>query len=281
MSPELSHLFIYPIKSCGGISLSEATVTRKGLLGDRVYMLVDGAGRFVTGRQEPRLVTVSLKSLGEDFVASADGHSELNLALAPGPEADPLRFSASIWDDTVSAFAHEEGSAWFSDFLKRPVNLVFIDPAKPRAVTGVGGKSGDEVSLADGYPLLLCNRSSLNDLNERLEYPLSMTRFRPNVVVENVLAFDEDTYGHVRLGSLLLHAPKLCSRCVFTTVDPITAEKGPEPLRTLSGYRKWDRAVWFGANLIPREEGVLHVGDQMTVTERKLHPAALSQTQNP
>jgi uncharacterized protein YcbX len=272
MSPLIEQLLIYPIKSCAGVALSEAQVAKTGLVGDRIYMLVDEDGLFVTGRQEPRLVSVELTQAEDSFVARSAGQSQLHLEARPNPRETHPPVTARIWRDQVKAFAHPEGSKWFSSLLQRRVRLVYRDPASQRTLSGVGGRPGDEMSLADGYPLLLCAASSLCDLNARLIVPLTMARFRPNVVIAGSPAYDEDTYQHVTLGELSFLAPKLCDRCVFTTVDPSTSQKSKEPLRTLSTYRKWDHAVWFGTNLIPQTGGLVRTGDALRVLGRGADP---------
>jgi uncharacterized protein YcbX len=130
------------------------------------------------------------------------------------------------------------------------------------------GQVGDEVSFADGFPLLLISEASLADLNGRLETPVSMRRFRPNLVVDGERAYAEDQWRRIRVGDVEFEGAKNCSRCVFTTIDPDTGVKDPtrEPLRTLGGYRRKPQGgVYFGQNLIPRSGGAIHVGDRVEI----------------
>jgi uncharacterized protein YcbX len=128
-------------------------------------------------------------------------------------------------------------------------------------------RPGDVVSFADGYPFLVISEASLSDLNSRLETPLVMERFRPNIVVSGVPAYAEDTFRHVRFGEVGFRAVKRCDRCSVTTIDPETGARGKEPLRTLATYRREDGKVWFGMNLIHDAEGTLSVGDLVHETD--------------
>jgi uncharacterized protein YcbX len=238
-------------------------------------MLVDEEGRFITGRAEPNLVLVRPEASDNDdaFLVNAPDRAPFLLPRKP-QERDGIQVSlpAQIWKDKVQTLRHDEGSAWFSDYLKRNVTLCFLHPGAPRQVTHPDALPEDVVSLADGFPLLLTAESSLDDLNQRLPSPISMQRFRPNVVLSGSSAYDEDTYAQLSIGDLHFRAPKLCDRCVFITVDPNTGEKTPEPLKTLAGYRRWDKAVWFGTNLLPDSTGTLSVGDAVQVVQRRPHP---------
>jgi uncharacterized protein YcbX len=120
------------------------------------------------------------------------------------------------------------------------------------------------VSFADGYPFLVISEASLADLNRRLDAPLEMERFRPNIVVSGVDEFAEDLWREVTFGSIAFRGAKRCSRCVVTTIDPATGTKNKEPLRTLASYRRWDKQVWFGMNFIADGTGSLRVGDAIS-----------------
>lgn len=286
MPPTVASLVVYPIKSCGGLELSQCEVLPTGLRGDRLYMLVDENGRFITGRAEPRLVLVR-PTAGEDsttFRFEAPALSPLHLPKAPHEsDGSQVPTNAQIWKDSVPVLRHDEGSAWFCDYLKRRVTLCFLKPQVPRQVTHQDAQPGDIVSLADGFPLLLTAQASLDDLNQRLPSPISMRRFRPNVVLVGAPPYDEDSYTKLSIGELEFRAPKLCDRCVFITVDPDTGERTPEPLKTLAKYRRWNKAVWFGTNLLPDKTGRLSVGDVLQVLKRRPppapHPTASSSSQ--
>jgi uncharacterized protein YcbX len=169
-----------------------------------------------------------------------------------------------VWQDRVMACAHPDGSAWFSQFLGAPHELVYMTDAEQRPVNPARARAGDIVSFADGYPFLLISEASLADLNARLQKPIGMERFRPNIVISGTEPFAEDDYAEVSLGAITFRGVKRCDRCVVTTIDPLTGEAGKEPLRTLAQYRLEDQRVWFGMNLIHDGDGVLRVGDPVT-----------------
>lgn len=259
----LSGIFVYPIKGCAGVSLAEAELARRGLDGDRRYMLVDHHGVFITQREAPRLCLVSTALSGSHISLSSRGCPELVVERAPearGLESRPYR----VWDHAGHALRHPEGSRWFSELLGDEVSLLYMPETEHRPVNPKRARPGDVVSFADAYPLLLVSEASLADLNQRLEAPLEMRRFRPNLVVSGGEPYAEDALRTLRIGEVSLRAVKRCERCVVTTIDPDTALRGPEPLRTLSRYRREDGKVWFGMNLIHDGPGRLRVGDAVS-----------------
>jgi len=259
---EVSALHVYPIKSCRGIRVQEWPVVARGFVADRRWMLVDRAGSFVTQRERSRLALVDTALQGDQLRVTATGHTELVLPLSH--EAGEAR-AVRIWNDVAVALVHELGSAWFSDFLEAPHELVYMPEGHHRQVDPARAKPGEIVSFADAYPFLLISEASLLDLNSRLERKITMDRFRPNIVIRGTQPYAEDDFAQVRIGQLAFRGPKRCDRCVITTIDPLSAEQGKEPLRTLAKYRLADNKVWFGMNLIHDAVGVLRVGDSVEV----------------
>jgi len=257
----LSGLFVYPIKACGGIALDHADVVERGLACDRRYMLVDRTGTFITQREVPRLCLAKTAFGRDSIVVSTPGAAPLELPRALGAEADFERHVYQVWDSFGSALRHPEGSRWFSEFLNDEVSLVYMPDAERREVNPSRARPGDIVSFADGYPLLLISEASLADLKARLDAPLQMRRFRPNLVISECEPYAEDAFTTLQIGGVAFRAVKRCDRCVVTTVDPDTGERGKEPLRTLSQYRLFEHKVWFGMNLIHDGSGTLRVGD--------------------
>jgi hypothetical protein len=265
---QVTELNIYPVKSTRRIALSESEVLPRGLPWDRRWMLVDASGKFITGRQHPGLATVQTE-IGDNVLhIHADGRDSLSLPLVP---RERRVVEVTVWKDSVDALlAGSEADAWFSDFLGLDCRLVQMTDDISRGVNPDYGRAGDQVSFADGFPLLLISEASLTDLNSRLDQPVEMRRFRPNLVIDGDLAYAEDGWRRIRVGAVEFEGVKNCSRCVFTTIDPDTGEKSPdmEPLRTLSSYRRRpEGGVYFGQNLIPRGAGVIRVGDSVTVLE--------------
>jgi uncharacterized protein YcbX len=255
------------VKSCRGIALDRATVERRGLAHDRRWMIVDSEGAFVTQRTEPRLARVAVALEGDALVLSAPHAPPLRLALALMPGTGRRR--VRVWRDDVDAVdCGPEASAWLSAWLGAPVALVFMPDDAERRANPSYAREGDLVSFADGFPLLVASSSSLDDLNARLAAPLPMDRFRPNVVVHGFPAWAEDSWTRVRLGGVPARVLKPCDRCVITTTDQRTGERGVEPLRTLATFRARENKVYFAQNAVPDALGTIAVGDPVTVLER-------------
>ena len=256
----VSTLTLHPVKGCAGIRVDSAEVTARGFANDRRFMVVDADGMFVTPRERPELLRVRT-ALGPDGIdLSARDLPPLRLPLRheTGPRRDVV-----VWRHQGSAVVHAEGSAWISSYLGGPHELVYMPDDERRPVSPDYGRPGDIVSFADGYPLLLVSQASLDDLNARLEQPIVMERFRPNIVVEGCPPFAEDGWPAFHIGGLAFRGPKRCSRCVVTTVDPATGVRGVEPLRTLATFRQQDGKVWFGMNVVPDGTGTVRVGDEL------------------
>jgi uncharacterized protein YcbX len=224
-------------------------------------MIVDAAGRFVSQRELPALSLVSTAFARGGIVLSREGREDflLPLSLSDGPAHD-----FSLWSDSGSALEHEAASSWMSATLERPLRVLYMPDTHQRPVNPARARPSDIVSFADAYPFLAISEASLADLNARLETPVGMDRFRPNIVVSGIAAYGEDSWQTLRLGAIGFRAPKRCDRCSVTTVDPASGVRGKEPLRTLAKYRQEDGKVWFGMNLIHDHEGVLAVGDRVS-----------------
>ncbi|MFC6669132.1 MOSC domain-containing protein [Marinobacterium aestuariivivens] len=262
---KLSALHIYPIKSTAGIGLERAFVERAGLTFDRRFVVADATGGFMTARRHPRLLQVRATPTADGLWLSAPEMPDLRLRYGQFP---PQYRSISVWRDHIdSQQCGDEADRWFSDYLGQDCRLQFFGPRSQRETDRL---PHSPVAFADGYPLLLISEGSLEDLNRRCPEPVSMARFRPNLVVSGTAPFAEDGWTRIRIGALELALVKPCSRCVMTTLDPASAERHPrqEPLRTLSGYRRdADGQVNFGQNLVPLGEGVLEVGMEVEILE--------------
>jgi len=270
----LSGLFLYPVKSLRGCAVASAEVDALGLVGDRRFLVVDPAGRFLTQRTLPRMALIGTALTAEMLTLSAPGALAIAVPRAPDPAA-PLR-RVSVWssEDLAAEDCGDAAAAWLGAFLETPCRLVRIGPAFDRPLRKPGkAQPGDVVAFADAYPFLAIGEATLGELNDRLvargEDALPMDRFRPNLVIAGSLPFAEDTWPRVRIGEIVLRAGGPCARCTVTTTDQQTAERGKEPLRTLATYRR-DAVdptdVNFGQNLIHEtKRGTLRIGDAVAV----------------
>jgi uncharacterized protein YcbX len=257
----LASIHVYPLKGARGIALDRSEVLRGGLRHDRRFMLVGADGAMITQREHPRLALVTTAIEHGALVLGAPSSSTVTVPREPtGP-----RRTARVWDDDVEAIVVEGlASELLATHLGIACSLVFMPPDGVRAVDPRYAAAGDRVGFADGFPVLLAASASLAELNARLQAPVPMDRFRPNLVVEGGEPFEEERHAHVRIGPLGFRMPKRCSRCSVTTVDQATAATGKEPLRTLATYRTVENKVYFAQNLIPDDEGVLELGDAVT-----------------
>lgn len=260
----LSEIWIYPVKSLGGIAVTTAAVRGKGLQHDRRWMLLDPHGVAMTQRMYPEMALFkSSLSDGNIRIAYTRNGSAIDSAmLTPDDSPRGTHIKASIWNDTVEVVeVNSRLSQWFSDLLHSPCKFVAFPENNPRKVDPRYSIHAEDVSLADAYPFLVIGQSSLDDLNKRLRQPVPMNRFRPNFVFTGGAPYQEDDWKNLSIGGLRFVAVKKSARCVLTTVDQNTAEKGKEPLHTLSAYRKVGSKVFFGHNLVGLDEGNVSVGD--------------------
>ena len=264
MQPTLVHINIFPVKSCAPLMVDHAVVESRGLRGDRRWMIVDAEGTFVSARTQPRLLLVRAVFAGDSLLLDAPGMPRLHLLAA----ADKTAATVTLWADVVAGMpARDDADAWISSYLGFPARFVFMAEACVRPIDAAYAKPGDEVSFADGFPLLLISQAALDHLNGRLASPLPMLRFRPSIVVANTAAHAEDGWQAIRIGEVAFDVVKPCVRCVLTTVDPATGTFDPtgEPLRTLVSYRRGAKGVTFGQNLIPRGQGKIRIGDPVSI----------------
>jgi uncharacterized protein YcbX len=276
-TPRLSALHIYPVKSVRGRAPKEVGVELWGLAGDRRWMVVDAAGRFVTQRERPELALVEAEPTYDGGLRLGGPGREV--LTVPMPVTAPLSGATvpvTVWGDKVEAVpAGDAAAAWLSAYLGTEVALVYLDdPARRRPVDPEFALPGDSVTFADGFPLLLTTTASLDALNALIargdrsaEGPLPMDRFRPNAVIDGTEAWAEDGWRRIRIGDVTFRVVKPCGRCVITTTDQRTGERGREPLRTLARHRRVGGQLVFGQNLIPEHPGTLRVGDALFVMD--------------
>lgn len=267
MQPQVTALYYYPVKSCGGIALKQGTIGPRGFVEDRAWMIVDRKGKFLTQREHPRLSLIRPEPLDGCLILKAPGAPDLRVPVARENSSRKV----TIWRDTCAAVDQgDEAAEWLREHLGVKCRLVRMHTEHTRGVDPRYARTNrDQVSFQDGYPFLLASQSSLDDLNSRMEMQLPMNRFRPNIVVSGFEPFAEDSWETVRIGEVTFDVVKPCSRCVTTTVDQQTARKGREPLVTLSKYRRVEKKVLFAQNLIHRTTGIVRVGDAVEVLSYK------------
>jgi uncharacterized protein len=268
VTPRLTRITVYPIKSARGIPVEQWELDEFGLTLDRRWMVVDAGGQFISQRDYPRLALVIPSVADGRLRVDAPGRPTLEIPVHP---SSTVFTRVTIWNDTCeAAWAGEAAARWFSELLGCAASLVHMPAQTMREANLVYAPSGTRVSFADAYPILLISEESLADLNARLPEPLPMNRFRPNLVVSGWGApYGEDSWAELRVGEVAFGVVKACARCVTTTTDQATAERGVEPLATLARYRRVPRGVLFGQNLIQRGHGAVAVGDSVRILSRR------------
>lgn len=281
MSLILAALHRYPIKSCSGEVVESVEVGPRGGRGDREFLVTDAAeGAFLTQREHPRLALVtprvspytspivsereSVREGGADGavqVLSLDAPEMPHLAV--NVRGDGARRTVIVWSDRCRAVDQgDEVADWFSNYLGRPARLArMADDFTRRVDSRYATSPTDQVGFADGYPFLIISEESLADLNRRLDPPLPMNRFRPNLVIRGEEPFVEDRLEAFRIGGVIFRVVKPCARCVITTTDQSTARVGAEPLATLARFRRVGHKILFGQNLTHEGTGTIRVGD--------------------
>jgi uncharacterized protein YcbX len=262
----VTRLAVYPVKGLGGQLLEEVEVQERGFAWDRRWMLVGEDHRFLSQRQLPKMATIKAGVKPGELVLT---HRNSQITVPIKPPATASKIQATVWNDQVEAVLLPDLGQWFSDILNHRCDLVFMPETTRRAVNPAFARAGDIVGFADAYPVLLIGEASVGDLNARLSEPVPIDRFRPNIVVSSLEPFIEDQWGELEVGSALLCGTKACDRCSVPTVDQLTGEStGPEPIRTLSSYRRIGKGVYLGQNLTVRRMGRIALDDIVSVRSK-------------
>jgi len=263
----LSRLFVHPVKSMRGLQLSHAQVTASGLAFDRLFMLTDPQGMFITARQYPQLVQFTPALLPDGLLINSPDGETISMRFRDFSQPGA---TTEVWGNQfTSLIAPDAVNQWLSRYLNRDVQLRWVGEEPTRRVK----KHADvPLSFADGFPYLLMNEASMRDLQNRCPSSVKLEQFRPNLVVSGVEAYAEDSWQTIRVGDVIFDLVKPCSRCVLTTVSTERGRKHPrgEPLKTLQGYRTADNGdVDFGQNMIARNTGMIRAGDSIQVLATK------------
>ncbi|MHB1327529.1 MAG: MOSC domain-containing protein [Gemmatimonadales bacterium] len=266
----IASLHIYPLKGGRGLSLDQVELDHFGPRDDRRWMVIEPDGTFITQREIPTLCQVGAVPSSGAVTFSAPNVQPLTV---PRPEAGSPTRQVTIWDDqTDGVDLGQTAAQWISQVLGTSLRLVYIPDDGLRRTDPEYDPIGARVSFADGYPILAISEASLDDLNRRLEAPLPMNRFRPNLVIRGSSAFAEDHWRAFSVSGVRFEGLKLCARCPVTATDQDTGARGKEPLRALAGFRKRTKGVMFGMNVAHRGRGTIKVGDLITVEQAGTAP---------
>ncbi|MBK8621961.1 MAG: MOSC domain-containing protein [Saprospiraceae bacterium] len=254
-------LYIYPVKSLGGSYKTTWKATPSGFEYDRTWMLIDKNNRFITQREFPQLSTFS-SDISEGQVHVFKGEEKF---FWETNRKEIKQLQTKVWDDIAYVQEVDKGvDRFFSDLLGAHVRLVKQSQKDERQHFDVKLNKNIPVSLADGYPYLCIGSRSMDILNSKLEFPVSIDRFRPNIVLETITAHEEDDYGKIIIGEVPFLNMKPCARCMVVNINQQTSKSEKEPLATLNAYRKTNNKIFFGTNLMCTEEGYISVGEKCT-----------------
>jgi uncharacterized protein YcbX len=284
---QLTGIGVHPVKSTAIRHVGRAAVTLTGLAGDRRWMVVDGDGELLSAREERRLFTIVADTPDTDPAqadalllrhrpvdGSAPASEPVRIPEPDGPPADLTMFGKPIRGVRADA----AGTAWVREVLGRhDLTLVWCDDPTRRVLNPAWARPGDHAAFPDSSPVSLVSAASVAQVAdwvvetclERGEEPVTITpdRFRPNLLVDGAEAFAEDGWRRIRVGECTFRLPAPIDRCVMTTIDPATLDKGPEPIRTLARHRRWDGATWLCVKAVPEALGVVRLGDEVEVLE--------------
>jgi len=264
----VSELYIYPVKSLGGIALNAATLTDRGFEYDRRWMLVDDNNNFISQREVAAMALLKVSLNEQGLLIRHTGKPDTSF-LIPFEPANIEPTMVTVWGDRCRAqLVSTEANDWFSEQLGMSCKLVYMPDNTQRRVDGRYAHNKEITSFSDGYPLMLIGQASLDDLNSRLQSPLPMNRFRPNIVFTGGDPFLEDSMKQFEINGVRFFGVKLCARCVITTIDQQTTEKAKEPLKTLSTYRSKNNKIYFGQNLLFHGSGTISIGDAITIHQQ-------------
>ncbi len=260
---KLQDIYIYPIKSCAGIRVKEWLVLEKGLQYDRQWMLVDQNQQFLSQRKLPKMALLNTRLTDQHLILSTPGFEDISLSLH---QTEGETLTVTIWKDQCQAnLVSAEVDEWLSDFLEMDCNLVYQPKQSIRQVDQKYAKPTDNVYFSDGFPFLIISENSLVELNSHMPYEISMSRFRPNLVISGSASYAEDFWREISIGEINFRLPKPCSRCPVTNIDPETGIFSKETIKMLNKIRRLENKVYFGQNALHDNIGRLFVDDLVTV----------------
>ncbi|GAC1384502.1 MAG: MOSC domain-containing protein [Ginsengibacter sp.] len=255
----VSKIFIYPIKSLGGVSLLSAKVTDRGLEYDRRWMLIDDDNKFISQRECPKMSQIKIELEDHHLKVYHQNHFK-NVLNVPFDNSLNKKAQVMIWDDECTAeFVSKECDEWFSEMLQINCRLVYM-PSTTRRLVEHKYAVNKINNFSDAFPVSIISNQSLVLLNSKLSVDIAMDRFRPNIVFDGPYPHYEDQFKKFIINNISFEAVKLIARCMITTIDQTTSLKGKEPLKTLSSYRSTDHKIYFGNCLISNGTGEINIG---------------------
>ena len=256
---KITELYIYPVKSLAGIQLNSSNLSPFGLNYDRRWMIVDDKGLFVSQREHSKMATIKTAIIDGQLMLS---NNQDQIAVPNSDKNDQI--TVTVWKDTVMA-SHvcEKVDKWLSDKLNISCRLVYMHNQVQRQIDEDFAAPNQYVSFADGFPLLVISQASIDDLNSRLDTFVSVDRFRPNMIVSGTTAFAEDHWQDLSINNIDFKAVKPCSRCIMPSINQQTGVQDQvKMLSTLNKYRKFDKKIKFGQNLIFKDANLI---DKQTI----------------
>jgi uncharacterized protein len=266
---QISQLFIYPVKSLGGIAKQSVEITSTGFKHDRRWMLVDEKNLFLTQRTHPQMALLQTAETEKGITVFYKQNPQESIII-PFENDYSKKLMVTVWDDVCEAVeVNENLNKWFSAMLHINCKLVYMPDDTKRLVDKRYATNDEVTSFSDGYPILMIGQSALDNLNRQLTETLPMERFRPNIVFTGGHAHIEDEMAAFSIGETNFLGVKPCARCVMITINQQTAQGGKEPLKTLSTYRQKNNKIYFGQNVLQQQNGNINVGNEIKITTQQ------------
>ena len=267
MPVTIHSLHIYPVKSCQGISLESVELVDTGFKYDRHWMVIDKQGQFLSQRQLPNMALIKARLTPQTLTLSTTQNNQL---IIPLTDKAASFTSVKIWNASCrAAIVSNDASQWFSNFLETPCDLVFLPQTEKRHVDSHYANTGQTVGFADGFPLLVVSRASIDLLNSHLPQKVNIDRFRANIIIDGCEAHAEDEWSQISVNDIEIQLVKACSRCVIPSINQQTAKKHLTLLKTLASYRRRrDGRIYLGQNGLHRSSGTISRGQLVTILKK-------------
>ena len=262
---KIKEIYVYPIKSLKGISLKTAEISETGIKYDRYWMLIDENGNFITQREIPKLTMFHVSFLSDHLVVRFENKT---ISIPKTLTIKDIQ-ECEIWEEKINGYKENDKiNNWFSNILDKKVFLVRNTELPKRTIKNI---ENSFINFTDGQQYLILGQSSLDNLNTKLDQPVNIDRFRPNIVFSNADIHIEDSWNEIQIGKSKFMLTKTCARCNIIAIDQTTSINGKEPLKTLAKYRFKDNKILFGQylKLIDSPDNLLQIGDKITVLKKK------------